>query len=260
MLAYYSMAADQEFWSEHWGGQSAEALLVIARTSQLAEILARSLPGHGRVLEAGCGLGQYVLLLRERGWAAVGVDWSQTALAACRNFRPAPLAAMNLRGLAVHDGAFAAYVSLGVVEHDPEGPDAILAEARRVLSPGGVALVSVPYLNTVRRVAAPWISHRNRAIRSAGGCFYQYVFSRRELVATLVRHGFLVRSLHQYGAAYFLRRLLPAAVRPAFRGEQRTDMNSRCTADLRSLARRLLYKDWAGRMLGHMLLAVAVKP
>src|SRR5256886_15045183 len=80
---------------------------------------------------------------------------SLEALAACRRVAPAPLGVMELRALAVRDGALAGYISLGVVEHDAGGPDAILAEACRVLAPGGVLLVSVPYVNGVRRPCGP---------------------------------------------------------------------------------------------------------
>ncbi|MBI1736458.1 MAG: hypothetical protein HYR51_14910, partial [Candidatus Rokubacteria bacterium] len=90
MIAYYSVAAEQEFWSEHWGGHSVDEMLAIARVSPLTDLILdalRAAPGP-RVLEAGCGLGQYVLLLRERGWRAAGVDWSREALAACRAVAP----------------------------------------------------------------------------------------------------------------------------------------------------------------------------
>ena len=39
---------------------------------------------------------------------------------------------MKLEELAVRDGSLAGYISLGAVEHDRTGPDAILAEARRL--------------------------------------------------------------------------------------------------------------------------------
>src|SRR5687768_973171 len=204
-LAYYSVAAREEFWTEHWGGHSVEELLAVARTSPLTPLVTGALPARGIVLEAGCGLGQYVLLLRERGWQAMGVDWSAEALANCRRVARAPLAAMELGALALADGAVSAYVSLGVVEHDPDGPDAILAEARRVLAPGGVIIVSVPYLNGVRRLAAPWLRRRGRRIAARGGSFYQYAFTRAELMSALRRHGFTPRSAHPYDPVRVLR-------------------------------------------------------
>ncbi len=276
MLAYYSAAAREAFWTEHWGGHSVEELLAVARRSPLTTLITGALPADGVVLEAGCGLGQYVLLLRERGWRVAGVDWSLEALAACRRVGAAPLAVMELRTLAVRDGALAGYVSLGVVEHDAQGPDAILAEARRVLAPDGVLLVSVPYVNGARRLAAPWIRRRSRAVARRGGEFYQYAFSRAELTVTLARHGFVVHEVHPYDPA----RLLRQAIRRVFRSRSRLprggtgseasivpserarpapggDAPRRGT--LASVARRLLYTAPALRLLGHMLLAVARK-
>src|SRR5262245_20454149 len=137
-LAYYSRAATQEFWSEHWAGQDVDGLLDVARRSPLTALIEAALPEEGRVLEAGCGLGAYVILMRSRGRAAVGADWSFDALRRCRASAPGtPVAVMDLGRLAVRSGAVGAYVSLGVVEHDPAGPGAIVAEAARALAPGG---------------------------------------------------------------------------------------------------------------------------
>lgn len=76
MLAYYSATAHADFWSEHWGGHTVAELLAVARRSPLTTLIVDALPPTGVVLEAGCGLGQYVILLRERGWRAAGVDGS----------------------------------------------------------------------------------------------------------------------------------------------------------------------------------------
>jgi SAM-dependent methyltransferase len=276
MLAYYSVAADREFWTEHWGGHSVHELLTLARHSPLTELIVAALPRGARVLEAGCGLGQYVLLLRERGWPAIGVDWSVDALTAGRRARPAPLAAMDLTRLALRDGAVTAYVSLGVVEHDAAGPDAIIAEARRVLAPGGTLVISVPYVNGVRRLTAPWIRRRSRALAAAGGHFYQYAFSRRELLAALARHGFTPLAAHPYDPARVLRSALPRALAARLRGaaplgtepvapertghpgqRDRTPRARGARGWLRAAARRALHTEPALRLLGHMLLVVA---
>lgn len=255
-LAYYSVAADQEFWDEHWGGHTTRELLDVARTSPLTELITGALPRDGAVLEAGCGLGQYVVLLRERGWQAAGADASLEALHACRRLTPVPLVAMKLEELAIRGGALAAYVSLGVVEHDEAGPDAILAEAARTLRPDGVAIVSVPYLNGVRRLARPWLARHNRALAHRGAAFYQYAFTRAELVAALGRHGLVTLAAHPYDPARLLRRLRRRAStsRP---GRGGAGVPTR--GMLGGVVRRALYTEAGLRLLGHMLLAVARK-
>jgi SAM-dependent methyltransferase len=273
VLAYYSVAADREFWNEHWGGHTVEELLAIARTSPLTDLIVSALPRTGVVLEAGCGLGQYVLLLRERGWAAIGVDWSRDALASARRVSPAPLAAMGLTALALRDGAVAGYVSLGVVEHDPAGPDGILAEARRVLAPDGTLVISVPYVNGLRRLGARWIRRQNRALQAAGGKFYQYAFTRAELLGALARHGFTPLAVHPYDPARILRSVRrrtrrrtagegAAAREGAASGTAGATAGEGATPPRRRgliarVARQALYTEPALRLLGHMLLVVA---
>jgi len=263
-LAYYSRAATEEFWSEHWGGQDPGALLAVARHSPLTGLLESALPGRGVVLEAGCGLGQYVVLLRERGHRAVGADWSLEALRRCRKQAgDAPLAAMDLGALAVRDGAAAAYLSLGVVEHDAAGPERLLAEARRVLEPGGRLVLSVPYVNGVRRLFRPYLTRRQGELRATGGQFYQYAFTRREVRGFLAGAGFDVLELAPYDPARVLRKALRRGQRggaPVARPPSAMAARAGEGAPLLTrLARRLLYTGPALRLLGHMILAVAVK-
>ena len=246
-----------------------DELLRIARESPLTELIERHLPAGGRLLEAGCGLGQYVLLFRERGRAAVGADWSQEALRAGAGLG-APLAAMDLRALAVVTGGIAAYLSLGVVEHDPDGPDAILREAARVVPSGGALLLSVPYWNGVRRLATPYLRRQARHTREAGGQFYQYAFTRHELGRRLAAHGFSVASFHPYDPGRVLRKALrrllggpprPAAVPASGPGSRVAAAATRPAgrSPLRLAARALLYSAPSLRLFGHMLLAVAVR-
>jgi len=136
--------------------------------------------------------------------------------------------------------------------------------ARRVLVAGGTLVISVPYVNGVRRLGAPWIRRRARALAAAGGAFYQYAFSRGELLAALARHGFTPLAAHPYDPARLLRSALPRALArrlrgagpptPAGDGDARRDAHER---PLRALVRRALYTEPALRLLGHMLLVVA---
>jgi SAM-dependent methyltransferase len=267
-LAYYSRAATQEFWSEHWAGEDVEKLVRIAQTSPLTGLIEAALPPTGPILEAGCGLGQYVLLLRERGRAMVGADWSIDALRRCRTASPsAPVAVMDLGKLAIRAGSLAAYVSLGVAEHDRHGPSAIVGEAARVLAPGGKLLLSVPYVNGVRRVMAPHVIREGRRIRAAGGEFYQYAFSRREVRAFVEAAGLRVISLHPYDPARLWRKALSRIARrrgAARDGSPPDGEGAAAQGGARSLARtvlkRALYSPLSLRLSGHMILAIAVRP
>ena len=271
-LAYYSRSADSDFWTEHWGTHSVDDLLAVARRSPLTRLIETHLPSRGLVLEAGCGLGQYVLLLRERGHRVVGADWSLEALRAGAR-AGAPLAVMDLRALAARDGAVACYLSLGVVEHDPAGPAAIVAEAARVLAPGGVLLLSVPYWNGVRRLFAPWVAREGRRMRARGGQFYQFAFTRAEMRAFLEAAGFRVRSFHPYDPARVIRGALRSLARRGARppggkttlprtsaGDGAADAGGGAAGVVKRALRGALYSPPALRFLGHMILAVAVKP
>jgi SAM-dependent methyltransferase len=237
--------------------------------SPLTALIERHLPAGGRLLEAGCGLGQYVLLLREHGRAAVGADWSLEALRAGARLG-APLAVMDLRALAVVTGGIGAYLSLGVVEHDPDGPDAILREAARVVPSGGALLLSVPYWNGVRRLATPYLRRQARQTRAAGGQFYQYAFTRGELGRRLAAHGFAVTAFHPYDPARVLRKALrrlrggahppgPGGTSPLPTGVADAPVPAGARSRLGRAARVLLYSGPSLRLFGHMLLAVAVR-
>src|SRR5256714_8221328 len=92
------------------------------------------------VLDLGCGAGMLALLKR-KGVTLAGVDLSpECALAARRNGYDAGVAS-ELSRLPFADATFDYVVSLDVLGHISfEEKDAVLAEVRRVLRPGGVTM------------------------------------------------------------------------------------------------------------------------
>ena len=100
--------------------------------------------GPGRVLDLGCGVGHSFGLLAPR--ETVGLDIDPDALAG----QERETVVADMRALPFADGAFASVVCVQAIEHVPD-PERVLAEAARVLEPGGVALFVTPNRLTLGR-------------------------------------------------------------------------------------------------------------
>ena len=93
----------------------------------------------GRVLDFGCGAGDFLAEARDRGWQCSGVELSDRAIAAARD-----------RGLEVRrstteypEAGFDYVRANHSLEHVLD-PPAVLAELYRVLKPGGTLFIGVP--------------------------------------------------------------------------------------------------------------------
>jgi len=141
-------------------------------------------------------LGHLVLALRVRGYDVEGVEWSKPTVELVRRWHPdLPIRVGDVTHLDVPDGYYAGYISLGVVEHHKEGPRPFLIEAWRILKPGGIALVSVPWFNPLRRLKARLGWYRGD---EKGLDFYQYAFTEEEFARIMESCGFEVLEIRNY--------------------------------------------------------------
>ena len=98
------------------------------------------------VLDAGCGRGEWLEMLSERGYTATGIDTSEEAVSLGRR------AGLDVAQADVFDdlraratGSVAAFTAFHVVEHlDPSRLGELLAEVHRALAPGGVVVLETP--------------------------------------------------------------------------------------------------------------------
>jgi SAM-dependent methyltransferase len=101
----------------------------------------RNLPGP--VFDAGCGRGEFLQLLKDQGIPSRGVDSSGLAAETCRAAGLDVRQGDAIEALgAVPSESLGGVVAFQVVEHWPAAATLrFLAEARRTLAPGGVAIV-----------------------------------------------------------------------------------------------------------------------
>jgi len=117
-----------------------------------ASILAAHVPpgNHLLILDAGCGTGGNLLLL-ERYGETIGLDVSALALSLCQRRGLDRLVRGSVTSLPFSDGVFHLVTSFDVLYHSAvEDDKAAIAEARRVLRPGGWLLIRVPAYDWLR--------------------------------------------------------------------------------------------------------------
>jgi SAM-dependent methyltransferase len=113
-----------------------------------------------RILDVGCGTGANLLLLSQYG-DAEGVDISEDALSFCRERGLKQVKLGAAEQLPYDDASFDLVTALDVVEHLDDDV-AGLKEIRRVLRPGGRALLFVPTFMFLWGVQDDVSNHRRR--------------------------------------------------------------------------------------------------
>lgn len=198
-LAYYMEPTGATFWDQHWkehGGPAAYTEAQAGRLGWFERPFIQHLPKGERILEAGCGLGQHVLALRNRGYNVEGVDSARETVRTVHVHYPdLPVRVEDVANIGVPDGCYGGYISLGVVEHRQSGPEVLLYEAYRVLRKDGIAIISVPHFNILRRMKARFGMYR---VNFEGLEFYQYAFRCVEFEEILRRIGFQVLERNGY--------------------------------------------------------------
>lgn len=172
---------EREVTADHWWFHGRRVIL-----ARLLDGL--RLPPAARILDVGCGTGANTPILARYG-TVVGVDMAAAALRDAPGERERlPIRALIHR-LPVADGCFDLVTGFDVLEHLDDDL-AAAAEMRRVLAPGGQALVFVPALPVLWGLQDEISEHRRR-------------YTARSLRRTLEGAGFRIRRLSYFNTALF---------------------------------------------------------
>jgi SAM-dependent methyltransferase len=151
---------------------------------RLLAALARRCPRAHAAIDLGCGNGGFLPSLAALYPSVVGVDAYPESLAAARRCAPeAALIQADACRVPLAGNQFDLVSALDVLEH--VAPESLLAEARRLLRPGGWLLLSVPAAPVLWSALDVAAGHRCR-------------YTRERLRAELAAVGFAVRYWTHY--------------------------------------------------------------
>jgi SAM-dependent methyltransferase len=233
------MAKSVEFT---WNPDDFTALIRSCLVDDGVQLAMQYLPDKNyRILEAGCGIGRVVKYLHDQGYQSVqGIELNEAAVRWVKGkFPELNITTGDLLNMPYESEYFDVLMSFGVVEHFQDGLDAPLKSLLRVLKVGGIAIVTVPSVNTLRKISYAWNRlkermdpRRNTLIRRAfgkrpisqspqkrppdlyrvfpeHGPFFEYRLTRKEFESCCQKAGFkILRSVpishldgfyHQFG-------------------------------------------------------------
>ncbi len=158
-----------------------------------------------RVLDLGCGAGEFTALAAEAGASVVGIEVAQAALVRARTAHPGvDFRSTEIDGpLPLADNSFELVWASEVIEHVADTAR-WLSEVRRVLVPGGRLLITTPSHGRLRLA----IGGIERFSEPLGD--HLHLYTRRSLRELLVQFGFGEIEIRQAVGPPLLRRMLLA--------------------------------------------------
>ncbi|WP_148231208.1 class I SAM-dependent methyltransferase [Desulfobacca acetoxidans] len=144
--------------------------------------LASMLGKTGNILDIGCGRGDFLNFMRERGWRVQGIEIHPGLVDICES-RGITCQIGELGTLSFPENFFDAITFRDVLEHIPTPPHQVLSHTAQWLKPGGVMYIKVPNLD--------WISGPLGKLYKRGfdPGVHLYHFSQKALRRCLERAG-----------------------------------------------------------------------
>lgn len=145
-----------EYWDSRWDVKNFEKIvkngikerLIIKTTLKFVR------PDKSKkILEGGCGNGQFVYAFNKLGYDSYGIDYAPKTISKIKTIFPELNVSIgDVRKLDFPNRYFDGYWSIGVIEHFFEGYKPIISEMERVIKPGGFLFITFPHLSILRKI------------------------------------------------------------------------------------------------------------
>ncbi|MEO0129356.1 MAG: class I SAM-dependent methyltransferase [candidate division WOR-3 bacterium] len=184
---------------------------VSVKSSPLLPYVIKNINYKNKILEAGCGRGQWVIYLHHRGYQIIGVDFAISAMRKTKCVYPGiNLIGGDVNQLCFQDNSFDAVMCWSVLDHIESGPLNALKEIYRVTKPDGFLFITVPCQNLLYLWLKPIlflkdILRKNRLLRKIlrkadiKKDFFQNEFTVQRFRKYLESTGFQIKNIHPLG-------------------------------------------------------------
>jgi SAM-dependent methyltransferase len=194
----------EEYWTKIWeqegGPQDRTARIPRKEEYKVMRPYLEKLPKGSRMLDGGCGLGEWTAYFTDQGWPTLGLDISRDTVAKLQGFFPdQEFEVGDIRDTGLPDNSFDAYFSWGTFEHFESGLTPCIDEALRVLKPGGLLFTSIPFDNLRHALLAAGDWRRKSQPSKEKTRFYQWRLTRGEFRDLLAQRGFEVVDIKPIG-------------------------------------------------------------
>lgn len=242
------------FWSSVWEGQKITPELVRSKVENSDEYKVIGpyldcLPAGARILDGGCGMGEWVNYLKDRNFSPVGLDISSSTVERLRTtFSDTEWVVGDINALNYEDKSFDAYISWGTFEHFEAGLRKPISEAYRILKPGGYLFITVPQDSLrlfFQKFGASWQNEQHKEHTSYA--FYQWRLTKNEIAFEIQQEAFDIRSITPIHKAQGIGRLYKSV----------TGMKTDGALSARFIKALSIISP--GTFAGHMLFVVAQK-
>lgn len=249
--SYSESAFVENYWTEVWnaqGGPDGKFSNVFRQEHYklMFPYLKTKINNNSIILDGGCGLGDWVLALESIGFNTIGIDISKKTIQRLNELFPNNnFIHSDLRETSFDNDKFDAYFSWGVFEHFEAGPGRCIEEAYRILKPEGTLFITVPMDNLRHSIAGTF---KPRLNKSCNIRFYQYRFTRQEIVRELEIRNFKVLAVHPIHKRQGVLRMICSVTKLPY--------DIFLTRAMAAIIAPFLPKSW----FAHMVMIIASKP
>lgn len=189
---------DNKYAQEHIAGKSSEEF----RKQDFWPLLQKYLDKSKHYLDAGCGVGGWIIFLAEDGYNVEGIDTMARTVRALTEYDPSlTVKVASITRMPYKDASLDGVIAIGTLECVENAIDVALDEVKRVLAPQGLFFFEVPSVSFWRRWFYLPLKTLEKLIKERLGkkpTFSSYLFTRNDVKKLLADHDLEMVEMHSH--------------------------------------------------------------